>query len=225
MISTYNALQYLHIVLFAYWLGGDLGVFLAARRVAQTDLTLDERLRFLQLLLATDMAPRTALVLMVPVGSTLAALAGWLALPRALLAIIWVGSMLWLALTWHLYLQSRRGRALARLTRLDRHVRLAVIGTFMGLAAGQLMGMLPTVPNWLAAKFALYAFVIVLGLLLRGVITAWRLGFQQLRAGAGVDAANDLIHGAHRRAARLALALWIAVAVIAWLGVTKPALG
>jgi hypothetical protein len=60
MALDYTLWQYLHILLFVYWLGADLGVFLAARYVARTDLSLDERLRFLDLLLKIDMGPRSA---------------------------------------------------------------------------------------------------------------------------------------------------------------------
>ena len=59
-MNTYPLWQYAHILLFVYWLGADLGVSVASRYVARADLPLDERLRFLELLLKVDMGPRMA---------------------------------------------------------------------------------------------------------------------------------------------------------------------
>ena len=65
-MNSYGLWQYFHILLFVYWLGADLGVFLASRYVARADLPTPERLRFLEMLLKVDMGPRTALILMMP---------------------------------------------------------------------------------------------------------------------------------------------------------------
>ena len=57
--ATYDIWRYIHVLLFVYWLGADLGVYYAAKYVARADLPLDERLRFLDLTLLLDMGPRT----------------------------------------------------------------------------------------------------------------------------------------------------------------------
>lgn len=74
MFEPYLLLVVLHVVLFAYWLGGDFGVFVGSRYVVQADLPLAERERFLNALLAIDIMPRTAIVLLPCVGVQLAAM-------------------------------------------------------------------------------------------------------------------------------------------------------
>ncbi|MCP5327880.1 MAG: hypothetical protein R3E75_03360 [Steroidobacteraceae bacterium] len=101
-------------------------------------------------------------------------------------------------------------------------LRLLVIAGFLGVGLASLAIGGPLQAGWLAGKFVLFAAVVTLGLLLRLVIRDWIRGFAQLRAEAGHDAANRLIHAAHRRAARLAQLLWLCVAAIAFLGVVKP---
>jgi hypothetical protein len=223
MISDYSIWQFIHILLFVYWLGGDLGVFFAARYVARADLALDERLRFLELLLKTDMGPRTALILIIPVGFTLALRLDLVPFADGWLSAIWVFSLAWLALAWTLFL-SPRGAAAAALLPVDRAIRMAVIALFLGLGVASLRGGGPVDAPWLAAKFVLFAGVVTIGLILRGVIREWVAGFAALRKGENLDAANAMITRAHHRATRLALALWFLVAAIAFIGVTKPVL-
>jgi hypothetical protein len=227
VIAEYSLWQYLHILLFAYWLGADLGVFLAARYVARGDLRLDERLRFLELLLRVDMGPRTALILMIPVGSTLAARLGAAAIHGPLLAAIWGIALLWLAVAWWIVLLPRHD-ATALLSLLDRWLRIGVVAGFAGVALLSMVRGTPIEAPWLAAKLLLFAGVVLLGLLLRGVLRDWGSGFAQLRAAEGRDdaarvrEANALIGAAHRRSTPYAMLLWLLVAAIAFLGVTKP---
>ena len=221
-MNTYPLWQYAHILLFVYWLGADLGVFLASRYVARTDLPLEERLRFLELLLKVDMGPRTALILMVPVGFTLATALGIAEFARAWLPWIWVASVAWLALAWYLFRNARNPRSLPW-TRLDQSLRIAVALGFLALGLSTFATGGPLGAPWLAGKFVLFAGVILLGLMLRLTIRDWVTGFAQLRIEATRDAGNALIFGAHRRATRLAHLLWLFVAAIAFLGVVKPA--
>jgi hypothetical protein len=224
MFGTYSLLQFLHIMLFVYWLGADLGVFFAARYAARTDLAYEERRRFLDLLLLVDMGPRTSLILIIPVGFTLASLAWAAPISGALLAAIWGASLAWLALAWRLYL-GHGSPHLEGLRRLDLRIRYVAIACFVVLAATSLAGHGPFTQLWLALKSLLFAMVIGLGVLLRYTLVDWVKGLAMLRTGVTTDAANALITGASRRARRYALVLWTLVTLIALLGVTKPFMG
>jgi hypothetical protein len=221
MFSDYAVWQYVHILLFVYWLGADLGVFFAARYVARADLGLEERLRFLELLLKVDMGPRTALILIIPVGFTLASELGIVPFVEGWLPAIWLFCIAWLGLAWSLFLSPRHAAA-AALQRVDRLIRQAVNIAFHGLGLISLAGDGPVAAPWLAAKFVLFAGVVTIGLVLRGVIREWVAGFATLRKAEQIDSANDRIGRAHHRATRLAIALWVLVAGTAFIGVTKP---
>jgi hypothetical protein len=220
-VNTYPLWQYAHILLFVYWLGADLGVAMASRYVARADLALEERLRFLELLLRIDLAPRVALILIIPVGFTLATTLGLARFADAALPAIWIASLAWLVLAVYLSQHTRDPRA-APWIRLDQVLRVAVIVTFLGIGLATFVTGGPLGTGWLAGKFVLYAGVVLLGLLLRIVIREWVAGFAQLRIPESRDAGNARIHAAHRRAQRLAHLLWICVAAIAFLGVVKP---
>lgn len=224
-MNTYSLWQYAHILLFVYWLGADLGVFLASRYVARADLATAERLRFLELLLKLDMGPRTALILMVPVGFTLAVQLGLTPFAAGMLPAIWVVTLAWLAITWRLYFMGRDPRAQS-LARLDHWLRVTVAALFVSLAVLSLVEGAPVGATWLALKMLFFAIAVVIGLLLRRIIRDWAQGFTVLNGPApaadAVQQANDSIFAAYRRATRLAHSLWLLVALTALLGVTKP---
>jgi hypothetical protein len=222
-MTGYAVWQYAHILLFVYWLGADLGVFHAARYVSRSDLPLQERLRFLELLLKIDMAPRTALVSIIPVGFTLAAQAGLAPFAAGWLPAIWLASIAWLGLTWFLHLNPRHARA-AALVRFDQFVRIGVVVAFVTTGTLTLAGHGPLLTGWLGAKFVLFGGVIVAGLLLRLTIREWVRGFAELRTPDGVDAGNARVLAAAARARIYAYVLWALVAAIAFLGVVKPTL-
>jgi len=61
-IDIQNVLIFVHVLLFGYWLGSDLGVFYCDSQLTRDDLSLDERLRVRQIRRKVDMAPRTCRV-------------------------------------------------------------------------------------------------------------------------------------------------------------------
>lgn len=219
MVEVYPMLQFTHILLFVYWLGADLGVFMASHYVARPDLHTDERARFLALLVALDMGPRTALVLMIPTGAAMIWLAGWLPLEGAPTATIVAVSLGWLALVWYLH---RRTPIHTLWRTIDMALRSLVVVTMFTLGALIVTGTVLSGPLWLGIKFMAYAGAVLCGLLLRGVLRTWATGFGELRDPGTVLQGNLRIAGAKRVSTRYAMVLWACVLVAAFCGVVKP---
>ena len=57
----YEFWLYVHILLLVFWVGTDLGVFVAARYSERTDLSYETRATVLQLGMVLDRLPRSAL--------------------------------------------------------------------------------------------------------------------------------------------------------------------
>lgn len=158
----------LHILVFAYWLGGDLGAFYTSRYLILPGVPADRRLMAAKIVGDVDMAPRSALILIFPTGLALAASNGWLEISTPLLILAGLLSAGWLALAWHLH--SRHGAAPAMLRRLDLAIRCAAILALGGWALAGLAGAL-SLPLFLELKLLLLAGCILLGLLIRRVLT------------------------------------------------------
>ena len=69
---------YLHILLLVFWVGTDVGVFIAAKWSERSALSIETRQTVLQLGMVLDRLPRSALTLIIPSGCQLAVASGWL---------------------------------------------------------------------------------------------------------------------------------------------------
>ena len=67
-MDTYLFLKWAHILAMAYWLGGEWGVFNASRPVTDINLSLEERRRHMETAYLIDILPRTAIILLLPLG-------------------------------------------------------------------------------------------------------------------------------------------------------------
>lgn len=224
---AYQLLAFLHVVLFAYWLGGDLGVHLAARFAIRADLSFAERMRFLTLILLIDLAPETAIVLMVPVGLTLASKAGWAGLDGVWLFPIWGLALIWLYAIWRLHLfdilkpgvDSPLKPVLHRIEHGLRNLTLA-FSAVAGVAS--LLGYGPLTTTWLSVKLLLYGLALVLVGLLRHELGSWAVAIEKLQDPATVAEGNAIIMATHRTGRWYAWSLWVVVATAAYMGVAKP---
>ena len=223
MSFAYAALLVVHVFLFVYWLGSDLGVFYSAGYMARPDLTPATRAAILKILMWLDLWPRMALILMIPVGSTLALWSGYAVLPGDLRQIVppilWIVALIWLAMAVRIHTKHTKS-----LVPYDMTLRIAVIIGFIVLAIASLTGHGPAVPGaaWLGAKFGVYAYIILCGLGIRLTFRPFGPAFAALMKSGSTPEIEADIRRAIVNARVPALALWTGVAAEAILGLTKP---
>jgi hypothetical protein len=224
--TLHNLALVLHLLLFAYWLGSDIGVYYASRFVTRPSLSVEARGVALKVMDVVDMAPRICLVLFLPSGVTLMAaseyghaFAGW---P---LAAVWVADLAWLALV--LANHVRRPAAHAELVhRTDLAVRVLLVVGLLSVAGYAAVVDDPfgatTNPRWLAGKVAAYALTIACGLAIRlrlaPFVPAWA---QLVREGTSPEVEARLTASV-RGTLPFVYAIWALVVVAAVLGVAKP---
>lgn len=212
----------IHILLFVYWLGSDLGVFYSAKFLVDPTLSLETRRTVMKILHFIDLFPRMMLVLTLPVGVTLALAGGYAALPvawgRPLLATIWIAALVWFALVVRIYEAPSAG-----LTRVDYAIRYMVILGLVALGVASLLGYGPIIPgaDWLAIKLIVFAIIIALGLGIRAAFRPFAVAFGQLVAHGSTLEIETAMKRAHARVRPIVLALWAALVVEAFLGLSK----
>ena len=86
---------FLHILLLVFWVGTDVGVFIAAKWSERTALSMETRQTVLQLGMVLDRLPRSALTLIIPSGCQLAVSSHWMTLSNAALISMWAHSASW----------------------------------------------------------------------------------------------------------------------------------
>ncbi len=221
VMEPYFLLVTLHVVLFAYWLGGDWGVFVCSRYIARPELSLAERERFLEALMAIDMLPRTAIVLLPFVGLQLAALRGLIAISQAALVAAWTIGITWLLVIWAVYRNMGTPSGL-RWLRIDVGWRIVLILSLVITGIASFVNAWPVAAKWLAAKLLVYAALLCLGLYLRISIKGWQEGFTRLRAGESGPHIDALFVDGRRRAKYAAWLFWSLIILMAWLGIRQP---
>ena len=208
----------MHILVFVYWLGGDLGAFYTSRFLTQADVSPDRRLMAAKIVGDVDMAPRTALILTLPTGLWLAESKAWLSLSGPVLVAISLAAAVWLVLAWQLHL--KHGAASESLRKLDLAIRWAVI---FGLATWALAGLSGRVqiPLFLTLKLLAFVGCILLGLFIRAVLKPLGPALMDL-SGPNAAAAQTALAQTLNRARPLVTSIWALLIFAAFLGLWTP---
>ncbi|MFD8561437.1 hypothetical protein ACFV1N_29485 [Streptosporangium canum] len=220
----------LHLLLFAFWLGGDLGVFYSSRYVLRPALSPEARSTALKIMSGLDLGPKICLVLFLPSGVTLMALEphgaelfGARLLSPGPVAAVWVLALTWLALTVADH-RTHGGFPLAR--RADWTIRIALIAVIAVAAGYTLLASRPfgvdTNPRWLGAKLALYALAIAAGLGIRLRLRPFGPAFGALAASGSTPAVERTLRGSVDGCLPYVWVIWGSVLTAAALGVLKP---
>lgn len=160
-------LTLLHILIPVYWLGGDLGAFYGSRFLVDPKRSVSERMLALKILNDIDMAPRTALILALPTGLTLAVVKSWLFISPILMLLMWILAFAWLGLAWLLHV--RHGGPSESLRKLDLAVRYLI---FIGLllAGGACLIKFIDVPIFIGFKMIALSLCVLMGLIVRRML-------------------------------------------------------
>lgn len=211
--------RFAHVLIPVYWLGGDLGTFLCGRAVRNPALTPAARLAALDLLLATDMGPRSALVLTLPTGLTLAVAKGWLGLDDRLLAVIWGLGLAWLGLVWRVHLHH--GSANERWRKLDLALRYVLLASLVMTGCGGLVGIV-ALPLFLSLKLLLLAEALALGILVRRQLVPLFPAIAALRANGGNPATDRTVETTLQGTTRSVFGIWAVVLLAVLIGLAVP---
>lgn len=216
----YSLLVFIHVALFAYWLGPDFGVYVASHYVWNPSLPIAERRRFLAAIVRMAQVSRNSLILLLPVGLTLAALLGISAIDGVWLVPVWALGTCWLAASVYIY--RRRGNSLAkRLDSLDRRFRQALGAALIVLALWSAVAAEPFASHWVAAKTGLFGVLLFNSIGQRKLAQRWLAAFAKAEAGYREEA-EAVFAGTKKRARYNAYLTWSTSLAIAFLGVVKP---
>ncbi|HBZ49951.1 MAG TPA: hypothetical protein DEO43_06500 [Halieaceae bacterium] len=154
---------YLHILLLVFWVGTDLGVFLAAKYSERSEFSMESRQVVLMLGMMLDRLPRSALVLIVPSGLMLTQASGLTELSPSSVLGIWVFAACWLALLWAGFL-SESTRIQSLLAAINWWLNLILALVLLIVVVYSYVHQL--LPSWILTKILLVALICVAGFLL-----------------------------------------------------------
>lgn len=208
----------LHLLIFVYWLGGDIGVFYASTLLTDENREAAGRLAAGKIVADVDLAPRFCLLLALPTGLALAAVKGWLQINP-----LWIISAFIIAFGWiYIVIQLHIHHAgMEMLKRIDMVLRLAFLGALIISGAGGLIGAFP-IPLFISLKLLILAFAVSMGLLVRIALKPFGPAYISLATNGPAPDTDRVIKSCLNRARPAVLMIWVALLVAAWLGLAPP---
>lgn len=218
----YDNLVFLHLLLFVFWLGGDVGVFILGQQSRRSDVySLKERMTLLKVLVMVDMAPRTCIALMVPVSLTLTNAGGWWDVPNGILVMGWIVGATLMVATWTVFLNNGSPKA-AIFKKLDFWLQVAMAIFYGSIAVSSLSGNGPIADTWLAAKTMLYSLIFVTAIMIDISYRPIGPALAQLMNSDGDPEAEAFVLSIQNRTRKWVLTIYGLLFVIGYIGAVKP---
>ncbi|MBB4210465.1 hypothetical protein EV659_102389 [Rhodothalassium salexigens DSM 2132] len=212
---------FFHVVLFGLWLGPYAALLVLIGRlrlIGDQPQAVETLLKSVRLI---ERVPRTAFILMLPMGLQLSHNLGYIAFSTGNTLGVWVVALVWLAIDWRGARQSFGPAAQA--ARVVFRVLASGFGAVVG-GAGLLSLVTggPIALPWLAGKFTLFGLALVIMILIDLAVAQFYPRQQGKEAKAGVPSDPALIAKAASQAGTGIVALLVVLAAAAWMGVVKP---
>ncbi len=209
----------LHVLVFVYWLGGDLGAFYISRHVSDPARPVAARIAAAQALNNLDMAPRTALILALPTGLALANARGILAVPTAIMLAISVLATVWLALAWRIHLKHLPPGSTVRT--LDLAIRWVALASLLAVGSAVVLGQVDA-PLYIGLKLMVLGAAVATGLWVRRLLRHFGPAFVALVSHGPSPETDAAIAGSLTQVRPAVMLIWLLLLTAAFLGLWRP---
>ncbi len=221
-MSSYELMLLIHIILFCYWLGGDIGVFYSSNYVVDSNLSRETRLVAAKIMLGCDLIPKVCMTLMLSVGGILTEFYGIQHPSWQILGIILLGPF-WLTVVLVLHFKHS-AHFIPALTRFDFYFRCIliaaiVVSTFYSVSIGRFEE-----HSWIALKLLGFAFLVFCGLMIRVNLKDFSATFVKIVESRYTDEDNAKMAASLRCVKPWVIAIWGVLVLEAALGIVKPEL-
>ena len=212
---------YVHILLFVFWLGADIGVYVAAIYAKNEKLGFEARAVLMRLGGFVDLFPRITFAFMLPVGLHLTAGLGLYPVGPGLLVTGWAIALGWLALIVTMY--KNEGRPLAMSLVRVQNVFQGVMGlVFVIIGAQSLVTGTPLDTGWFAFKLLLFGLVFWTAMVVEISYRPLFPPFMAIGESGSTPEREALVTKYINRALFGVGTIYVLIAAIAFLGTTKP---
>ncbi|MSO64337.1 MAG: hypothetical protein EXQ85_00790 [Alphaproteobacteria bacterium] len=214
----------IHVVMFVYWVGADLGVFYSARLIINNpQYSVATRQVLLQNLGIIDMIPRYTLLLTFPVGAQLAAGLGASTLTGGWLWLIWIASIAWIVFITVIH--NKEGQPIAKtMANVDLALRYAFIAFLLITAVMTIMGGGFYAQEWIGWKVLGFAAAVICGVGIRLSFKPFVVGFGRLIKEGSNPEVEALLRKGLNAAMPWVFGIWVFAAITAFIGMNHERL-
>ena len=219
-MAEYEIWKFLHICMFVFWLGTDMGVMLCSKKSTDPNLGVEARFQMLEMALKIEILPRVMWVMALPLGVHLSKSLGYIEPSVLTLSLMWVFVLMWLVINvgGATNLEKPWGQQLSKIN------RIVVASLGVGLiivAASSFMGYGPYEPNSIALKVGLYGLI---NLTILGIEIAFfplGMAFERLATEGSSPELESSITNGMKTTLLWVHATYIMIFIVAFIGVTK----
>lgn len=221
-MSAFEGWKYLHVLMFVFWIGTDLGVFLSAKKSTDPKLSFETRALLMHVALRIELLPRTMWKLALPLGVMLSEGLGAIDIGTGGVILTWILSIAWWAISmygaWHY--DKPIGHRFGRIT----NFLTGAVGVFLiAIAAWSLLGDGPIAPDatWLSWKIGLYGLINLMIVVMIMVFDPLGVAFGRLAVEGSTPEIEAIISGCMDRSAVVIWATYATIALVAFIATTK----
>ena len=221
-MTGFDFWKFLHIMMFVFWIGTDLGVFLSAKKSTDPSLSFGTRVTLLHLALRIELLPRTMWKAALPLGVMLMDGLEIIDFTALQLALIWLFSIAWWAISmygaWHY--DKPIGHKFAG---INNWLTGAVGVVLIGIAVLSLLGNgpIPAADSWLSWKIGLYGLINLMVIVMIVVFDPLGAAFGRLAVEGSTPEIEGIISGVMDRSAWIIWATYATIALVAFIATTK----
>ena len=164
-MTLYGILVFFHILLFVFWLGGDLGVAILGEQFRKRTYSIQERLTILKILVINDLGPRVAWALMIASTISMLKVGGYWDVPMWGVVLAWVISIGWTWLVFAIHNAGQTPKA-APLKKIELILKWVLAAFYLILGGVSLANNAPLEPNWLASKAVIFGVIFVAAIMI-----------------------------------------------------------
>jgi hypothetical protein len=221
-MASYDIWKFLHIMMFVFWIGTDLGVFLSAKKSTDPTLSFGTRVSLLHMALRIELLPRTMWKAALPLGVMLIHDMELIDFGTVGLALIWLFSIAWWAVSmygaWHY--DKPIGHQFARVT----NILTGIVGVGLIVVAALSLtgyGPIPADASWLSWKVGLYGLINLMVIVMIIVFDPLGAAFGRLAVEGSTPEIEGIISGVMNRSAWIIWATYGTIALVAFIATTK----
>jgi hypothetical protein len=214
--------KYLHILMFVFWVGTDMGVFLSCKKSTDPKLSIDARFLLLHMALRIELLPRTMWKAALPLGVMLSQANGWLNLSDMQLMLVWVFSVVWwaISMTGAWYYDKPIGHKLTKVNNaLTSIVGIGLIWLAYSSALGN--GPFDADVSWLHWKVAIYGLINLMIVAMLYVFDPMGIAFGRLAVEGSTPEIEATISTIMDRATVTIWTTYILICIVGFIATTK----
>jgi hypothetical protein len=220
-MDSYTLLLYLHVLLFVYWLGADLGVLALALALKNSAYSYEQRSLLMRMSLTIDMVPRVAFATIAPVGLGLAGQLGLVSIPDVVTTLIWLLAAAWVLGEILAFRNMGKPIAMRFYMATGTIMLIACLG-FTGYGLKSLVSGAPFLAVWLSLKVFLFGMVFLVSILMAVFYAPIEGILEKLREQGSTPEIEADICSHVNRGAFFTVVLFVLLATMGFLGLAKP---